>query len=309
MKLYLTKEGLIDKGTVEWLEENENIPEISGEPVVQLRSLFDNSKTTVLVYRDLTLVQFWEFLLRLLEVTTGLRSCTFSNYAELMKELKEIKSVLLHWMFTENHLLSIKGFDYTMMNPEKMSTNNLFRTKACYIWKIIESNPFLDLKIKKSEIKRSSASDIDILFQYIRDSCMGDTDELVVYCMDFIKSKWITDHHIALATVSRRAYDPRMIVDIDKNEAWRQLFPTFFDEPGKSLKTFYNAFMNYCILFFIEDYLQLRTDHIQIIPHTQPFYYVRGPDGTVAADVLYFYGIDFFKERIDHMKEIHKNSS
>lgn len=313
-RFFSTKDGLIDKVTLEWLKENQ-VKELPTDRVeiISFRSLFkDFNKNVSYYYNDLTLSQIWDFLSFLLEIHTGIRQFQISTNVEaMMIEWNHVKKIFISTLFTENMLLELKGFDYTMTNMVQMSVNHLFRTKVCYIFKIIEANPFTELIIKKADVKRSKPEDLDAIFQAIRDSCMGDTDEMVMYCMDFIKTKWMTTNHLKLATVCRKAYDPKMVIEndlLDTSESWRQLFPTFFDEPGKSLKTFFNAFTNYCILFFMEDYLQLRTDQLQIIPFTQPYYYVRGPDGTIAADVLFFYGIQSFNERIKQIKEIHKNS-
>jgi hypothetical protein len=306
-RLFLTKGGLIDRETYEWCQNTPATDASEKTEAVTFRFLVSRK-----YYDDLPLVDFWAFLGELLAVFSELRDfnalTAAPDYETITRELEGIRGVLARWVHTEGHGEAIKGFDYMLMNAETMGVNHLFRTKAYYTWRVIETKwwgmflPFVRTTEFLEELRgglfpRSSPEDRDELRQMIRSTCYGDSDETVIFCMEFIKNRIITEDHVRLATVTRLAMDPRAVsqlVDgrVGTEEAWRILFPTFFDDTGNSFDTFYAAFENHVTLYFIEDYLKLPIYQIQqppLIPDV-----VLSPP---AADVLYMYGIELFRTR------------
>jgi len=305
--LFKTRYGLLDTDTIDWLSSNQKPNRIDLEPI-EIKSL-QNLLPKYTKYNDVPLQEFWNFLMDLMMIFTDLNELVISDNS-IHDELKGIKAILLWWIYTEGHLITIKGLDYTFLNVERQSVNHLFRTKACHVWSIIEARipsipVFMDDRLA---INKSKPEDLEELMGMIRDSCMGDLDEMVVYCMDYIKKKMITAHHVKLANITRLVYDPNSTVDETPTEAWRVLFPRFFDDSGKSFQTFTSTYLNFSILFFMEDYLQINMSHISIIPFTYPDFLVRGADGMAAADVLFFYGIEFFRDRVRFIKQLGESS-
>ena len=310
-RVYETTEGPIDSDTVEWCTQSQSELVIEPANINFFRGLLPNHPTTE-TYNELPLNDFWSFLLSLMGIMTGvgdISSFVATEKKDLQEELSAIKQVLLWWIHTEGHTIQMKGFDHILYNVDRMGVNHLFRTKAYYTWKIIQDkfNGFSNTN-ECPQDHISPPDLIQVLYELIRASCYGDTDEMVVYCTEFIITRFMTDNHIRLATIDRLAGgDPKTLVlgKLDVFEAWRQLFPNFFSDSGKSLNVFFRSFTNYCIACYMEDTLELDISNIEFVPLTNPSL-VR-VDGLVAEDLLFLFGIDFFKNQTNVVKDRHRS--
>ena len=310
-RVYETQEGPIDSDTVEWCTRTKSKLEIEPARINYFRELLSiNNKSET--YNDLPISDFWSFMLTLMGCMTGVGDISSFVTVEkhlLENEMCDIERVLLWWIHTEGHGVQMKVFDHTMYSIDRMGVNHLFRTKAFYVWKIIKEK-FVGFSnfTECPENNFSSPDHLVLLYELIRTSCCGDTDELIVYCTEFVVSRLMTDNHVRLATIDRIAIDPTAAAalvngKLDVFEAWRQLFPNFFAESGKSLQTFFHRCQNYCIACYMEDTLEQDISDIEFVPLTDPSLVCR--NGVLAEDVLFFFGIDFFRARTKEVRAMH----
>lgn len=313
-RIYETQEGPIDSDTVEWCKANQSKLEIEPVRINFFRDLLTNNNSTQ-TYNELPLTNFWSFLLTLMGCMTGvgdISSFVGVEKKDLQEELSGIERVLIWWIHTEGHSSQMKGFDHMLYSVDRMGVNHLFRTKAYYVWRIIEDKFVAFSNANECPENNSSSPDhIVALYELIRASCYGDTDEMIVYCTEFIVSRLMTENHVRLATIDRIALDATAASSLvngklDVFEAWRQLFPNFFVESGKSLQTFFHSFKNYCIACYMEDTLEQDISDIEFVPLTDPSLVRK--DGVLAEDILFFFGVDFFKNRTKEVKVLHMQS-
>jgi hypothetical protein len=141
------------------------------------------------------------------------------------------------------------------------------------------------------DIPTYSESHFDKAFDYlqtiIRPAYGGDLDEFILECISWVQQFCVEEYHEKIAKI--RGYELYGYTDFDNAlppaEIWRRIFPLYFDEEEDSYPMFFGTYTQWCVLFFLADYV----DHVVDISYI-PLFNVFSTDGfkTVSDNILAF---------------------
>lgn len=94
----------------------------------------------------------------------------------------------------------------------------------------------------------------------VRKCCAGDFDDFIISVKNAIAEEAITPYHMELAKV----YGYEMMgmadfCDMEKKEAWRRLFTSYFDEVETNYDLFYREYPRQCYWFLLMSYLSIES--------------------------------------------------
>jgi hypothetical protein len=254
-----------------------------------LNGLFKGARN----YRTMDAGAFWQYFDELFRMATGVSTFVVDKkytVADISDEIEKIRKVALWWALTEDHdgakAWGLLDTDYIDNECEFPRTNHVFRYKVFYMLRTItqalaELQTWRDLDMSTATRQSPSAtSKRDLIKEIIKETCVGDQDEFILYTIAFIQSATMTTHHDMLAHLIRfkRFGKKDFGTPLPPAESWRFLFPTHFDGVDEVFVDFFRVHENNAVMYFLQDYLGT-TMNIKKIP----FYNVYCNDDTGAT--------------------------
>lgn len=239
-------------------------------------------------YQELTAGEMWELFYNVyclmsdvLKPGTLPPLSTNVTMEELKNELNIIEKGMCYWAlmkgFKENEELA--GLRKEFLSIERNSTNMLF---CIYVYCMMNSIWEKYEKLKEilhgrepKAMSRKSSRNANQLYDYndyrydekacdefmrdvIRECCSGDFNDFIISVKHRIAENVIGEYDIELAKV--KGYELmslREFPDMEKKEAWRRIFTTYFDNEETNFPLFYQTFTRQCYDYMLLSFLSI----------------------------------------------------
>lgn len=259
-----------------WFNENKHLARISPEtPLIAtaFEGLFpsDWGYATPRDYNKLKLGEFWKLVWEIFMMASGIgkgRVRRDVSFSVLRGELTNIKCVALRWSFRGDiKEVEVGDFDHIYFDKENQRVKQTFRYQVYYVFRHIfevldelESSvpaEISEIQLDKKTSLQNTSEPSSFFCELIREKSKGDLDEFIIYTIQHIQFKAITQNHEKLALLFRYLKTDNAKFDerLTPGEAWRFIFPTFFDDFEDVYDKFYNEFTNDCVMYFLSDYV------------------------------------------------------
>lgn len=187
-----------------------------------------------------------------------------------------LKNALLYWCLTRGHEERMfRELDVDLYDSAQGATNRCYHYKCYYMYKEInERFRSLEKDFRKIVFNNNEpysrwteltglGCTIDEIKTYIRKVYTGDLDGFILDTIAMIQDKAVTSNHEKLAQLLR--LQKLNVIDFKSSslgpyEAWRYLYPTYFDSVEDRFDDFFKAFPTQCIMFFLDNYLHTSFD-------------------------------------------------
>ena len=239
-------------------------------------------------YQELTAGEMWEIFYNVFCLMSDIikpgtlpRLSTSASINDLENELKAIERAMCYWSlmkgFSEGGELA--GLRKEFLSVERNSTNMLF---CIYVYCMMNSIWIKFNKLKEilhgrevPDMNRRSTVAVTEQFNYneyrfnekdgdefmrdiIRECCSGDFNDFIISVKDRIADYTIDDYQVELAKVKGyESMSMRTFPDMDKKEAWRRIFTTYFDDEENNFPLFYQTFTRQCYDFMLLSFLSV----------------------------------------------------
>lgn len=239
-------------------------------------------------YQELTAGEMWEFFYNVFCLMTNvLKPGTFPPLStsvttdELKDELEKIERCMVYWSlmkgFKENE--ELKGLRKEYLSIERNSTNMLFCMYVyCMMnamWEKFEKlkeilhgrePKFMQNRSKKAsseiykynEYRFNEEAGDEFMRAVIRECCGGDFNDFIISVKSRIAEESLGEFHVELAKL--KGYElmsQREFPDVEKREAWRRIFTTYFDEEETNFPLFYQTFTRQCYDYMMLSFLSI----------------------------------------------------
>ena len=257
----------------EWVENYRGLAqrEIDDDRVVVFKELLpkeylQGKDEESVHYSKLKLVDFFVVYRKVMDLSIGvLDEVSLSlevSVDDIREELDKMFHVLMIWIHHDEHGDHLGSMEPEYVNEKTQGPNQNFVFVMYHIVNEIESR-FVKLQdiLSGGELLSElgeveyNIPKLEEMQKFIHDKIIltFDLNDFVMETCDAIKDETMTDNHKILAI---HAFDKKFDKDIPKFEAWRRLYPNYFDKLDVNYETFWEAKQFDCIRYFLNDYLR-----------------------------------------------------
>ena len=238
-------------------------------------------------YQELTAGEMWELFYNVFCLMSDVlkpgtlpplsTSVTMDN---LKRELQVIENGMCYWALMKGFKEDVElvGLRKEFLSINRDSTNMLFCIYVyCMmnaIWEryeklkeILHGREVKDMQkrpqniidqYKYNEYKNKESECDEFMRDIIRECCSGDFNDFIISVKNRIAEQCIGDYHVELAKV--KGYEMmsmKTFPDMEKKEAWRRIFTTYFDDEETNFPLFYQTFTRQCYDFMMLSFLSV----------------------------------------------------
>jgi hypothetical protein len=222
-------------------------------------------------YEDIPIDLFWKFLDDLCMVCSNIaeRDLAFdpnTTKDEMLEEVGKIERAMVQWVlveeFPEDEMW--KRLDYTLRSGERRATSLLFHAGVYNRFHIIkeaiekysDDPQCMDHLLYYDAGNMNYEDKIEHFKDLIGEAYMGEYDEFIIGTIEYIQNHTMTKYHVAMANIVACSHGIQYNKTMKNDEAWRMLYPTYFDKVENDIKLFFERFTSECIFYFMTDFLK-----------------------------------------------------
>lgn len=239
-------------------------------------------------YQELTCGEMWEMFYNVFCLMSDIikpgtlpRLSSSATTSDLENELKAIERAMCYWCLMKGFKEDVElvGLRKEFLSISRDATNMLF---CIYVYCMMNSIwlKFEGLKeilhgrevptmpkrsklplteqFNYNEYRYDENACDEFMRDVIRECCSGDFNDFIISIKDRIADKTIDDYQIELAKVKGyESMSMRTFPDMEKKEAWRRIFTTYFDDEETNYTLFYQTFTRQCYEFVLLSYLSI----------------------------------------------------